>query len=84
MKLTLERQIPLGFIIAVFLLAAIIFFAFRSMNSVNQALKLEKHTQEVLLQLDETLILMINAETAARGFFVSQDETIVMQNPIVI
>ena len=76
MKLTLERQIPLGFIIAVFLLAAIIFFAFRSMNSVNEALKLEKHTQEVLLQLDETLILMINAETAARGFMVSQDETI--------
>jgi len=76
MKLTLERQIPLGFIIAVFLLAIIIFFAFRSMNSVNEALKWEKHTQEVLLQLDETLILMINAETAARGFMVSQDETV--------
>ncbi|HVE58715.1 MAG TPA: CHASE3 domain-containing protein [Pyrinomonadaceae bacterium] len=76
MKLTLERQIPLGFIIAVFLLAALIFFAFRSMNSVTEALKLEKHTQEVLLQLDETLILMINAETAARGFLISQDETI--------
>lgn len=76
MKLTLERQIPLGFIIAVFLLAIIIFFAFRSMNSVNEALKWEKHTQAVLLQLDETLILMINAETAARGFMVSQDETV--------
>jgi PAS domain S-box-containing protein len=76
MKLTLERQIPLGFIIAIFLLAIIIFFAFRSMNSINEALKWEKHTQEVLLQLDETLILMINAETAARGFMVSQDETL--------
>jgi len=76
MKLTLERQIPLGFIIAIFLLAIIIFFAFRSMDSINEALKWEKHTQEVLLQLDETLILMINAETAARGFMVSQDETV--------
>jgi PAS domain S-box-containing protein len=77
MKLTLERKIPLGFIIAILLLAIIIFFAFRSMNSINEALKYEKHTQAVLLQLDEMLILMINAETAARGFMVnSKDETI--------
>src|SRR6185369_3861964 len=76
MKLTLERQIPLGFIIAIFLLVVIIFFAFYSMNSVNEALKWEKHTQDVLLQLDEVLILMVNAETSARGFMVSADETI--------
>ncbi|HRH43100.1 MAG TPA: CHASE3 domain-containing protein [Pyrinomonadaceae bacterium] len=76
MKLTLERKIPLGFIVAIFLLVIIIFFAFRSMNSINEALHWEKHTQEVLLQLDEMLILMVNAETAARGFMVSKDETI--------
>ena len=66
MKLTLERQIPLGFVIAIFLLAVILFFAFQSMNSINETLSLEKHTQTVLLQLDEMLILMVNAETGAR------------------
>lgn len=76
MKLTLERKIPLGFIVAIFLLVIIIFFAFRSMNSINEALRWEKHTQEVLLQLDEMMILMVNAETAARGFMISKDETI--------
>jgi PAS domain S-box-containing protein len=76
MKLTLERKIPLGFIIAIFLLAFIIFFAVRSMNSINESLHWEKHTQEVLLQLDESLILMVNAEAAARGFLVSQNEIV--------
>ncbi|MBS1795001.1 MAG: CHASE3 domain-containing protein [Acidobacteria bacterium] len=74
MKLTLERQIPLGFVIAIFLLAITIFFAFRSMNATNEALRWEKHTQEVLLQLDEMLLLMVNAETGARGFMITQDD----------
>ena len=74
MKLTLEKQIPIVFTIAVFLLAIVFFFAFRSMSSLTDALKWEKHTQEVLLQLDETMILMLNAETGARGFMISGDE----------
>lgn len=45
------------------------------MNSLEETVRLEKHTQEVLLQLDEMLILMLNAETGARGFLSSQDET---------
>lgn len=76
MKLTLERQIPLVFGIIILLLAIIIFFAFRSMNSLNEALGWEKRTQELLLQLDETFILMLNAETANRGYMVSRDETL--------
>jgi PAS domain S-box-containing protein len=75
MKLTLERQIPLGFIIAIFLLAIIIFFAFRSLNSMSEAMKVQKHTQEVLLQLDETFILMLNAETGSRGFMLTRNES---------
>ena len=75
MKLTLERQIPIVFTIAVFLLAVVVFFSFRSMYSLSEAISWEKHTQQILLQLDETLILMLNAETGVRGFLISGDET---------
>ena len=76
MKLTLERQIPIVFTIAVFLLAVVFLFSFRSMYSLSEAIGWEKHTQQILLQLDETLILILNAETGVRGFLISGDETI--------
>lgn len=76
MKLTLEKQIPLVFTIAVILLAVVVFFAFRSMNSLNEAIQVEKHTHEVLTQLDETLILLLNAETSIRGYSFRADETL--------
>ncbi len=76
MRLTLERQIPLVFAIATLLLAVVAFFAFRSINSVGDAIKWEKHTTEVLSQLDEMLNLMIDAETGARGFLITTDDTI--------
>ena len=76
MKLTLERQIPLVFAIAIILLIILAFFAVRSINSVNEAVKLEKHTQEVLSQLDKTLTAAVNAETGARGFLITVDDSI--------
>lgn len=76
MKLTLERQITLGFIISSIILVVIIFFTYRSLNSLNESLYWEKHTQQVLLQVDETFILMVNAESAVRGFLILQDENL--------
>lgn len=76
MRLTLERQVPLLFLIAIIILAVILFFTFRSMSSLNESLYWEKHTQKVLLQLDETFILISNAESSVRGFLISQDETL--------
>lgn len=75
MKLTLERQIPIVFGIAILLLVIVVFFAFSSMNSLTDALKWEKHTQEVLSQLDETLNLAVDAETGGRGFLISADDS---------
>ncbi len=74
MKLTLEKQIPLVFTIAVLLLIIVAFFAYRSTNSLTESLKWEKHTQDVLLHLDETLILMIDVETGGRGFLLTGEE----------
>jgi PAS domain S-box-containing protein len=74
MKLTLERQIPLVFAIAIILLIVIVFFAFRSVDALTGAITLEKHTQQVLSTLDETLNLAIDAETGGRGFLITVDD----------
>lgn len=70
MKLSLEKQIPLVFSIATILLIIVIFFAWRSMKSVNDSLELQSHTQEVLLQLDEILITTLDIETSGRAFLI--------------
>jgi PAS domain S-box-containing protein len=77
MNTTLGRRIPqILFIIAIILLIAVAFFTVRSIGSLSEALKWDKHTQQVLLQLDETLIEMVNAETGARGFLITAEEDI--------
>ncbi|MDQ3087576.1 MAG: CHASE3 domain-containing protein [Acidobacteriota bacterium] len=57
------------------LLSILGFFAYRSINSLNEAIRWKKHTQEVLLQLDETLTLVIDAETGGRGFVITGNES---------
>ncbi|MGI8469507.1 MAG: CHASE3 domain-containing protein [Pyrinomonadaceae bacterium] len=75
MRLTLERQIPLAFLVAFILLVTIGFFAYRRITTLAEAIKWEKHTQEVLLQLDGTLTLMVDAETSGHGFVITGDES---------
>lgn len=75
MKLTLEKQIPLAFLVALILLVTIGFFSYRRITTLNEAIKWEKHTQEILLELDDTLSLVVDAETSGRGFVITGDET---------
>ena len=75
MKITLERQIYLAFFFAMLLLSILGFFAYRSINSLSDAMRREKLTQEVLLQLDEVLALTIDAETGGRGFVITGNES---------
>ncbi len=75
MKLTLEKQIPIAFAIATILLMVIIFFAWRSMQSVSGSLNEQSHTQEVLLQLDDILITKLDVETNGRAFLITGDPT---------
>ncbi len=74
MKLVLERKIQIVFIIALMLFLALGFFAYQSANTVNKALNWEKHTQEVLLKLNDTLSLITDAETGGRGFVITGNE----------
>ncbi len=75
MKLILERQIKFAFVLALLLLLTIGFFAYHSTNSLNEAINWEKHTQEVLLELDETLYLILDAEASGRGFVLTNNES---------
>lgn len=75
MKLVIERQIQIVFIIALILLLALGFFAYQSSKVMNNALDSEKHTQKVLLKLNNTLGLLIDIETGGRGFVITGDET---------
>ena len=75
MKIILERQIQLAFIFALLLLLTLGFFAYRSSNAMYEALKWEKHTQESLFKLNDTIILMTDAETGGRGFVITGNES---------
>ena len=75
MKIILERQIKFAFALALLLLLAIGFFAYRSISSLNKTIRWEQRTREVLLEIDETLYLIINAETSGRGFVLTADES---------
>jgi PAS domain S-box-containing protein len=74
MKLSLERQIPMAFLAALILLVTISFFSYRQITALSKAVMWEKHTQEVLQQLDGTLALVVDAETSGRGFIISGNE----------
>ena len=80
MKLVLERQIQLAFICALVLLLVIGFFTYRNAKQMSEAIRLESHTREVLLQLEDTLKLAIEAETGGRGFIITGDEAFLAAN----
>ena len=77
MKSVIGRRIPqILFIIAILLFIVFAVLNIRSIGSLSEALTWDKQTQQVLLQLEETLITKINAETSVRGFIITGDESI--------
>jgi signal transduction histidine kinase/CHASE3 domain sensor protein len=75
MSLSIEKQIPLLLLFALLILAATGYFVYRNANSTQESVKLEKHTREVLQNLDETLISLLNVETGGRGYVLTGDES---------
>lgn len=71
MPLSIEKKLPLILLLAFLMLAALSFFAYHSTSSLQEAVKWQKHTQNVLLKLDDTLMSVIDVETGARGFVIS-------------
>lgn len=75
MKLALEKLIPTAFLLAVGLLIILGFFAYRSVNAINDAIAWEMHTQEVLQKLDGLLLTTITAETELRGYVITRNKS---------
>jgi signal transduction histidine kinase/CHASE3 domain sensor protein/ActR/RegA family two-component response regulator len=75
MKMPLDKKIPLAFLFAIVLLIVLAVFAYRSVRTLDTAISLEIHTQEVLQNLDRVLINTLNAETGARGYILTGKES---------
>jgi signal transduction histidine kinase/CHASE3 domain sensor protein len=71
MPLSFEKKLPLILLLAFVMLAAIGFFAYQSTRSLQKAVEWQKHTQRILIKLDETLNSTVDVETSARGFIIS-------------
>lgn len=75
MKLSLDKKIPIAFLLAIILMIVLAVFSYRSVTSLDAAIKQEILTQEILQKLDQVLINTINAETGTRGFIITGKES---------
>jgi PAS domain S-box-containing protein len=50
------------------------YVSYRSTVKVDEAVELEKHTQDVLISLNETFASTVDIETGMRGYFLSGDD----------
>lgn len=71
MPISFEKKLPLILLLAFLMLAAIGFFAYQSTSSLREAVRWQKHTQNVLIKLDDALIAASDIETSGRGFVIS-------------
>lgn len=71
MPISFEKKLPLILLLAFLMLAAIGFFAYHSTSSLREAVRWQKHTQQVLVKIDDALIAASDVETSGRGFVVS-------------
>jgi PAS domain S-box-containing protein len=71
MPLSFEKKLPLILLLAFIMLAAIAYFSYQSTRSLQKAVEWQKHTQQVLVKLDQALISAVDVETSARGFVIS-------------
>lgn len=74
MKMTLEKKIPLAFLLAIILLIVLAVFAYRSVSTLDETIALEIHAQEIVQKLDSVLINMIDVETGVRGYILTGKE----------
>lgn len=74
MPITLERKLPIILFFAFLMMATAGYVSYRNTSDLKEAIRQEKHTQEVLIKLDETLMSVVDIETGMRGFFISADE----------
>src|SRR5512144_376262 len=73
MKRTLENRLPAGFILAVAALCAAGFASYRSTQEFAEAGRSVAHSQEVLRELESTLLAVKEAQGHQLAFLASRD-----------
>jgi Osmosensitive K+ channel histidine kinase len=68
MALKFERKLPLVMAFVFLMLAAIGFVFYQSTVSAQEALRWQRHSQDVIYRLDEILYLTLDSEASVRGF----------------
>jgi signal transduction histidine kinase len=75
MPLTIERKLPLILFFVVIVLTALGFVLYQYTASLQDAVDIEKQTQNVVAKLDETLRLTLDMESALNGFIITGNDT---------
>jgi CheY-like chemotaxis protein/signal transduction histidine kinase/CHASE3 domain sensor protein len=75
MKFTLGRKILAGFIICTLILIVVAVISFRNSEKFIDSNKWVNHTNEVLYELDQIMVGSINAETGARGYLITGNDS---------
>jgi CheY-like chemotaxis protein len=73
--MTLDKKIQAGFIGCSLVLLVIAMISFRNSEKFVDTNQWVNHTHEVLYEFDQILISSVNAETGARGFVITNDES---------
>jgi signal transduction histidine kinase/CheY-like chemotaxis protein len=79
MKLTVERQILIAFLLAIVSLGAISAITYQGTETLIDNLRAEKERQEALIALSEVFALVAEAEIAPRGYVLTGDEAFILQ-----
>lgn len=79
MKLTVERQILIAFLLAIVSLGAISAITYQGTEMLIDNLHAEKERQEALIVLSEVFALVAEAEIAPRGYVLTGDDAFVLQ-----
>ena len=75
MPLTIERKLPLILFFVVVVLTALGFVLYQYTTSFQDAIEVEKRTQNVIARLDEVLRLSLDIEGAINGFVITGNDT---------
>jgi signal transduction histidine kinase len=75
MALKFERKLPIVMAFVFLMLAAIGFVFYQSTVSAQEALRWQRHSQDVIYRLDEILYLTLDSEAAVRGFVTVGSDT---------
>jgi PAS domain S-box-containing protein len=70
----LERKLPIILFFVLLIMVAIGYLSYSNTGQLKAAVAAEKHTQQVIINLDETLLSMVDIETGMRGFFIQGNE----------